>query len=315
MAEAEYPIARIEVTAAPFREHVAELYRAGRVWAVDGSKAYEVHLAASSVYACTIAAVCARQQEPVETHQTQTLSHDITDRLWIDRDNLLDLAKHLDAVRQTEDSWTRTFREYLERQKALELIDAQRADIVLIDGPLFTQNLLTQAGNKDPDSGQYPAAKMLDAMMDRLHQLIGFIKNDRTSSILDMVGLSLIPGEFWVCRDWRGLMAERFQGSKSGGGAINWINASDSWVRVVYRLKARHHVIECGEDYIPTALAILLHDPSMIQDHEIPALAQLADSKVRGMSFPHQITEPIRAAIFQNETDIYCATRDERDCR
>ena len=51
--------------------------------------------------------------------------------------------------REEEISWVNTFREYEERELAYEWLEENDKRIALIDGPVLTQNLLTQVTVRD----------------------------------------------------------------------------------------------------------------------------------------------------------------------
>ena len=72
--------------------------------------------------------------------------------------------------------------------------------IALIDGPILTQNLLSQDA----------AHSLLEAIASS-HQAIGFIKELSANPLLVAVGSALQPGEAFILQHWTNLLQERFR--------------------------------------------------------------------------------------------------------
>ena len=109
-------------------------------------------------------------------------------------------AKKIDRAREDEESWTSTFREYQERELAAELLENDRVDAVLIDGPILTQNLLSQAEGR----------KLLKRLI-ASSRAIGYIKDLSANALLKAIGFALKTGETFTIHDWKRMLSDRFQ--------------------------------------------------------------------------------------------------------
>jgi hypothetical protein len=241
---------------------------AGRIAAVDGSDAIALtEVMSKTVYAAGVISTTAHTLHNPCIKMTK--SHQRIPNFDADQD-LDEFLMALDKFVDHDHSWIRTFREHCERSEAIRLIENEKnIKLVEIDGPLFTQNLLSQATAIAPHG-------ILSSILRYPDRLIGFIKNLHSSKIMHLVGMALQSDEYWILREWRTLLC----GQLGRGADSDWVNKS-SWfpVRVVYRKNRKAYAFECHADLIKTGIA-LVHSPiscADITNHEIPFLLHQAD--------------------------------------
>ena len=175
------------------------------------------------------------------------------------------------------------------------------AGCVLIDGPIFTQNLATQ------DMGR----SILDAMADMNKDWVGVIKDLRgAQSLTKWIAYSLLPGEMCTVDTVSESLPERF--GVNSGDAGKWASAiDDAFVRVVYRPNKKAFAIECRRDFVPMAMAIIMADSSSTIGHEMPVLMNIADAKMRRFE-----SSAIRQNLMRRIADTdYCMGMDIVDER
>lgn len=289
---------------------VESLHTQGLIAAVDGTDAISLtEYDGQSVYAAGVIGLTARTISNPRIRETSARLP-VTAAGPLPVKDLLLLVKHLD--RYSEDvSWCRTFREHEERREALRQIRQASARFVLIDGPLYTQNLLTQKIARDG---------ILSDMLGQSDKLIGFIKEMRTAKLLHMAGMALQAGEYWVIDEWRQVLAARFDHAHHGGneqtGAHSWLAAltqpHQQWVRVVYRKRERAFAFECHPSLVLTGIA-MLHSAVVMSDavnHELPFLLETADRIVRA-----QMAARAKSENLISDSPHYANLADEREFR
>ena len=185
----------------------------------------------------------------------------------------------------------------------MDWIHTQHDHIVLIDGPILTQNLLSQDA----------AHSLLEAMASS-HQVIGFIKELSANPLLVAIGSALHPGEAFVLHHWTNLLQERFRHSQEA--IADWIGANaDDIVRVIYKTQRKAYAIECNATLTPLSLAILQHDPGGPSDHNIPMLLQIADAHVRSQFNGQAARDETLARFSINDPERFAALTNERSLR
>lgn len=257
-------IGKISAIAPEAIERIDEAHNAGRIAAVDGTDAISpTEVCSKTVYAAGVISTTALTLHDPRIRMTE--SHRQIPAI-ADDDDFFDFVDRLESW--VDQSWIRTFREYCERIEALRLITDEDMSLVLIDGPLYTQNLLTQPKGRHG---------VLDDMQRYPDRLIGFIKNLHESKVMFLAGMALQPDEYWTVKNWRDLLAKRFENRE-------WTSKMRSdWVRTIYRKNAKAYAFECHPDLVETGLA-LIHSPiacSTIVNHEIPFLLHCADRIVQ----------------------------------
>ena len=283
------------------------LYLNDRIAAIDGTSSISpTRLVTETVYGAGVVAVSPGSHNRPRTKATTTRAaaelDTAEDHLALAK-KIKSWAKRLQGAREDESSWTGTFREYEERELAAELLESGRMDTVLIDGPILTQNLLSQAEGRN----------LLKRLTER-GQAIGFIKDLSANPIIKTIGLALERDETYTVPNWKELLSERFQ---TGQGSIaRWVEEhAERLVRVVYKRRRRAYCVECRADRINLAFSILAHDCVGPTDHDIPLLLHVADSQVRRIFQGDQARDELIARYAWNEPNRLVELIAERELR
>ena len=257
-------VSRISDLAEDSLDEAKALYHGDRIVAVDGTDAISpLRFVSDTIYATGVIAVTPRSHHEPRALVTRTRASSYASRQDLSQtweQSILSWGEYLRGAREHEMSWVNTFREYEEREFANEWLQADPGRIALIDGPILTQNLLSQLTSR--------------GLLERLiatKRAIGFIKNLSANPLLVAIGCALKPGETFVLSQWSNLLSDRF---RNGQGAISsWIEAeAGELVRAVYKLNRKAYCVECLRTQVPLAFAILKQDPGGSADHDIPML-------------------------------------------
>lgn len=264
---------RIADIAAPASGRAEALYLNNLIGAVDGTDAVStMQFVTDTIYAVGVVLVTPQTHMNPRAHVTRTQAHHMAPTnpnpgRW--QQAIEQWAEYLRSAREQEHSWINTFREYHEREMAMEWLSESDANIVLIDGPIATQNMLTQDKARD--------------LLQRLigtERAIGFIKTLSANPLLSAIGYALEPGEAFILRDWSNILSDRF--SKRQQHISYWVeNNANQLIRVIYRTGQRAFGVEMTARNLDLGLAILLYDNQGPKDHDIPMLLQFADQAVR----------------------------------
>jgi NurA domain len=256
--------------AAPFAEQANELINSGRVAAVDGTVAVsKIEFMNTGLYACAIGWVTSQHRGKPEIIITRTSSAYLnpTNIRNADDADLAAICNELDEARDSE-SWPTTFREYEERRVAIENCPA---DAVFIDGPIFTQNLLTQHLGRD----------LLERLIMSSKMFIGIIKNLNSSwALCRWCAAALKPGEgYIVCPIGEPIRDRKSIASQSE--LLGWLSKTDEFVRVVFRPAEKAFAFECRRCDVGLATALILANASPTLQHELPLLLETIDAQLR----------------------------------
>ena len=191
----------------------ADLYRRDRIAAIDGTNYISpTRLMSETVYGAGIVAVTPGSRHTPRSKATTTHARarvDPDDDNATVNEKLKSWAGKLDRAREDEESWTSTFREYEEREMATDLLESDPVDAVLIDGPILTQNLLSQTEGRK-------LLKRLTAS----GGAIGYIKDLSANARLKAIGFALKTGETFTIHDWKTMLSDRFRTGQSGNTTI-----------------------------------------------------------------------------------------------
>lgn len=245
-----------------------EALRAGCVAAIDGTDALRpVTFMNTTAYAVAIGCVTSQARSNPHIQITTTNAEHIRTRRvkHASIDELGRLCDVLDHGR-FERSWPSTFREYHEREVALQ----SGVPIVLIDGPVWTQDLISQPSGR----------ALYDRMQGSSQKFFGVIKDLRNSWTLSKwCGYSLRTGEGYVIGPVRTQLQTHFS---HRGEVTKWIDGlPEEYVRVVFRPQQKAFGLECRLGDLPLAMAILQEDASPTINHELPLLLEIIDAQVR----------------------------------
>lgn len=296
---------RMDEQASEARDFARRSLDDGNVAAVDGTNALDpLDLMTTGFYGCAVGYVTSRHRSTPVIRVTETSAR-YADTSFIQNSSKQELAKlceNLDEIKESH-SWPTTFREYVEREVAIDC----PAPIVLIDGPIFTQNLSTQ------DAGR----ALLDVINKQSFEgrtFIGVIKNISASTTMTKwCGFSLLPGEGFVIQSSGSQLLERYRDS---GAVSEWAaKLPDDYVRVVFKPNNKAFGLECRLKDLSLAIAIMMEDASPTLNHELPMLIETVDAQIRAgfdARAAHQIIcGKVQEADLQMGTDI----TNERDYR
>ena len=263
----------ITSTAAPATAQAEALYHNNLIGAVDGTNAVAaMQFVTDTIYAAGVVLVTPQTHMNPRVHVTRTQANHMTPTTqspgrW--QEAIERWAEYLRSAREQEYSWVNTFREYEEREFALEWLNEAEDHFVLIDGPIVTQNMLTQNS----------ARGLLEDVL-ATGRAIGFIKTLSANPLLNAIGYALEPGEAFIIPDWSNILSDRFGISQRG--ISEWVsNNTSQLVRVIYRVNQRAFGMETTAGNVPLGLAILQYDNKGPRDHDVPMLLQIADQAVR----------------------------------
>lgn len=287
---------------------VASDYREGLVAAVDGTDQLPpTSLAATTIYAVEVFGKTSQTSAASVCKVSTTRASSPTGRGTPD---IYELARILDEARgvSASSSFT-TFREYQERLFALEELPAG-VQTCMIDGPIFTQNLLTQEAGR----------QLLDRMVNSGRRFVGIIKNLSGSwALCKWAAYCLLPGEAYVI----GTLAEQFaeDRARAAHGASDavkgWLSSDRKrgYVRVVYRPKQTAFAFECHTDDLPYIVALLRFDASAQVGHEMPRLMQFVDGEARRANTSGKAQEKLVSEVAKRNKRLANDIDDERRSR
>ena len=294
---------------AEFNEQIQQELKDGAIGAVDGTdRLSPMSFASTQLMVSGICSVTSQRRGDPEMHLTSTTSDlagaDLTDE---DSNDLWTIAEQMDEAAR-DGSWSTTIREYFEREVAADM--PKEVKTCLIDGPFFTQNLMTQQVARD---------HLLEPMLRDSRRYIGVIKGlDSSWSICRWAALALDRGEVYVLSTIQDAFTERLNRGGGGGAQImaGWLerNASN-FVRGVYRPNGKAFAFECALTDLPYAIAVLRNDASPQINHEIPRLLQVVDQHCRSSNNSAQIKKLLLAQLQAKNSDMATQLSDERISR
>jgi hypothetical protein len=282
----------------------AELKR-GAIAAVDGTdRLSPMVFSTTSFYAAGVAWVTSQSRGTPKIHLTST-----TAELGLRPEDAegLDMWQLSEAMENagTEGSWSTTFREYQERSCARNLPDT--VETCLIDGPIFTQNLMTQEAGRD----------LIGELVAQKRRYIGVIKGlDGSWPICRWAAQALQPDEVFVLCSIQEAFTQRFM--KEGGShpAAPWMQKhAPTYVRCVYRPNLKAFAFECALEDLPYAVALLRQDANRQVGHETPRLLQIVDAFCRHSRNSTQAKQRLLDQVRRQDRQMAEDLSDERDSR
>jgi hypothetical protein len=275
-------------------DEVKYWHRDGLIGAVDGSDSISLTLLPDKlVYGVAISTATSKRYTEPTTKMTFTSKQQ---KPPANIDDLFDLQDLLQDSSE-KSSWARTYREFEERQAALDLA-ADGCRLVLIDGPIYTQNLMTQAVARD---------KVLDRIKNNRSHFIGYIKEQ--NPFHKQLGAALERGEYFVFEKFKDVLTRnRFKDQTHP--AVTWVKSAPHWVRCIYKFNQKAYEFECDPALVPYGLALLIADPSDVLDHDIPFLLELVDKHVGAGTNAGNIAKDLVGALgqfaltYENEREL-----------
>ena len=298
----------IAATAAPATRQAENLYHSNLIGAVDGTDAVAtMQFVADTIYAAGVVLVTPQTHMNPRAYVTRTQANHLAPTTqpptgsW--EQAIEQWAEYLRSAREQEHSWINTFREYHEREMALEWLNEAEDHFVLIDGPIATQNMLTLDSARD----------LLQQILDT-ERAIGFIKTLSANPLLSAIGYALEPGEAFILLNWSNILSDRF-GSRQRN-ISQWVDSNASQlVRVIYRTGQRAFGMETTAGNVPLSLAILQHDNQGPREHDIPMLLQFADQAVRAKFDGARARDEVIARYSVNNPSRLLSLTNERSLR
>lgn len=298
----------IASVAAPVAGHAESLYHSNLIAAVDGTDAIStMQFVTDTVYAAGVVLVTPQTHMNPRAYVTRTQANHLAPTTQASTGSwehaIAQWAEYLRSAREQEHSWINTFREYHERELALEWLNEAEEKVVLVDGPIATQNMLTQE----------PARDLLQRVLDT-ERAIGFIKTLSANPLLSAIGYALEPGEAFILSNWSNILSDRF--SVRQGHISKWVDSNaKQLVRVIYRIGQRAFGMETTAENVPLGLAILRHDNQGPRDHDIPMLLQVADQAVRTKFNGSRARDEVIARYSANNPSRLLSLINERSLR
>jgi hypothetical protein len=265
MAAKHGGIQRISDVVTPHLARAEALLNEGRVGAVDGTDALgRTDFMTYSQYACAVGWLTRQTRGGATVMIAQSSTTYIRPRdIGKNTDEeMAALEQEVDRGRNSE-SWPRTFRENEERLVALDKCEAA---IVFIDGPIITQNLVSQSAGRST----------LQRIFDAPKTFIGVIKDVSTSmAATKWAAYALEAGEMWVVGKVQNAIHDR--------NPADWVlrHIPSDFVRVAFRPNQKSFAIECREHDISMAMALIVADASPTVNHELPMLLETVDAQLR----------------------------------
>lgn len=288
-----------------YDERVNEDLVSGAIAAIDSTDLLPItDLMNTSYYCVGVGCITSRSRGNPEIFLTSTTTkYSQREEISSNETDLAELCRQLDQIRDTKGSWATTFREYRERRVA---IDCEQ-QTVLLDGPIFTQNLLTQQRGRD----------ILLELVNSGKRLIGVIKDLSGSWTLSRwTAMALQPGEGFVLCPIQQQYRSRFSDVKSINDWISNLEQTGScYVRVVYRPAEKAFAFECALSDFPYAVSLLRQDASPTLNHEIPMLLETVDSHLRGSNNAAAIKANFIGEIQRNNYRMGIDITGEREYR
>ena len=219
------------------------------------------------------------------------------------------LAGLVEEISKQDRSWPNTFREYKEREYALTC----KSNHVIVDGPILTQNLITQ---KDGE-------KLTSDLLASNKKVVGVIKNLGASTGEERwIGRVLKEGEAFVITDCKNLLQNRNKSWANSKGKSLWMNkVASKYCRGVYRPgndrtgKSSYFGFECRIDHLPWALAVLYNERSEIPGHEIPFLLDHIDARLDAIHDRSSVKARLEAVLMEYNPEQAFDSLDNDDFR
>jgi hypothetical protein len=191
-------------------------------------------------------------------------------------------------------SWPNTFREYKERELALNC----SSQSVIVDGPILTQNLITQ-----PDG-----EKLTEKILKSGKRVVGVIKNLSASSPEEQIsGQVLKDGEAYIITDCRTLLQKRNKTWASSKNKAAWMERVPAkYCRGVYRPgnpttgQSKYFGFECRIDQLHWALAMMYGERSDTPGHEIPFLLDHVDAFLDGCHDRSSVQARLESVVMEH---------------
>jgi len=283
-----------------FPQHGASIQEAlssGDVVAVDGTPLiFPQRFLTAQVYACAVGALTYQNHLALKATVVKTQA-DPT--LFTDQDATQQLIEESQRLSESQ-SWPAAFLEYQEHLAGLN----HAARHVIIDGPLITQNLLTQTEGR----------RLFERMLGGRHKCyVGVSKDLRFVDVEERYeAMALRPGELFIRNTVLNLLEARID--KDYVGAIKRFAQGylGDILRGIYKPGRKAFGFQCHRDNLGEVICLLFMDCHTQPGHEIPFLLEQVDSKLRGRYRPGETMLAVEAALASNDIDEFYDEAEER---
>jgi hypothetical protein len=282
-----------------------EMLQNGLVAAVDGTDAMAplAHMS-TSTYVAAVEIITRLTRTKPEIWLTETSTQYVRTEEVAEADfDLSRLSQELDAVRDAG-SWVTCFREYAERDVAIR----SSYPFIILDGPILTQNLLTQRRGIELYERLFVDPKRI---------WLGVIKDiAATPTLMRWAGYCLHHGEGFVVETTRRLVESRFASAGKRARMPHWLEAlPDDIVRVVYRPGEKAFGFECRRTDLELVIAVLMEDASPTLHHELPLLLEVVDAHLRGGFRASAVRDAVISRLQQHNWEMGINAMNERELR
>lgn len=264
---------------------------ANDLYAIDGTPAIQ-HLRYSGIqmFAAAVIGMSYRSIDSPETFLAKTGTSLVEGKKLQTWQDFLDWSEEQDEA-DSNQSWPITFMEYVEREYAIK----KDMPFTLIDGPLFTQNLLTQQEGRELLTSLATSGMVLCGVIKSLQASLASHKN---------IALALDPGEAVLLEKSEVLFSRRMRDKNIK--QPYWIRhfyefleeqGCSVW-RGVYRPGKKAFGFECDIRHLDKVIAMLWKERDIHHiGHEIPYLLNQVDARVRSSFNSHSYKNYLTYAI------------------
>lgn len=279
---------------------VQQAFKRGDVAAIDGTPLVPFQrFLTAQVYACAIGSLTYREHLSLKAHVVKTQADP---GLFVDYDATRQLIDETERLTSSQ-SWPAAFMEYQERLMAFQ----HPARYVLIDGPLITQNLLTQG------EGRRLYERMLGV---NRKCYVGVTKDLRFAETEERFeAIALRQGELFIRNTEYNVMKPRLD--REYGGVIKRFGEDylTDIFRGIFKPGRKAFGFQCHRNDLAAVVCLLILDCHTQPGHEVPFLLEQVDAKLRGRYRPNETMSAIEAALASNNIDEFYDEAEERKFR
>jgi hypothetical protein len=282
-----------EVYGTPIREAL----RTGDVAAIDGTPLLHFQrFLTAQVYACAIGSLTYRDHLALKAQVVKTQAEPGLFQDQAATKQLIDETERLSSSQ----SWPSAFMEYQERKTALR----HKAKYVLIDGPLITQNLLTQQEGR----------KLYEQMLGYNRKCyVGVTKDLRFADAIERYeAAALRTNELFIRSTEYNVIKKRLEKDYKGAVKTWSENYLVDIFRGIYKPGRKAFGFQCHRDDLPAVVCLLIMNCHTQPGHEIPFLLEQVDAKIRGRYRPNETMGAVEAELARNNVNDFYDESDER---
>ena len=281
-------------------EHMKQALDEGKVAAVDGTPILpQQRYLTTQIYACAVGYMTTRTPLNLTANLTKTkATANFTGKID-------DLAKFLKECEKMPGgvSWPNAFREYKERELALNC----PAPYVIIDGPIVTQNLFTRHQGRD---------LLLQLYKNKTKKYIGVIKDLLESDAETRFAARVLrPNELYISQTLYLQLKDRMEGDYPGSVTKFLSTLGQDIFRGVFKLGQKSFGFQCHREHFKDMVALLFWGQNEQPGYEIPFLLVQIDAQIRGLYRPSEIKTAIESMIADTNEEDFFDQLNERDER